>query len=213
VAGGIAHELRNPLNVIRTSVYYLRNSQRITPEKNAEHLERIEKQVSLGDSVITALSNFARLPLPELGAIELPEFFAELLDRSPVPPSVQVMIKFHPDTPPVHADRNQLQIVFGNLFRNASDAMPQGGCLQIEAAPSTNNGVDIAVSDDGHGISSDDLKRVMEPFFSTKARGIGLGLALSRAILERNSGQISVQSVVGQGTSFTVRLPAARSSL
>jgi len=213
VAGGIAHELRNPLNVIRTSVYYLRNSQRVTPEKNAEHLDRIEKQVGLGDSVITALSNFARLPLPELGPIDLLQFFAELLDRAPLPENVRLNIDVTLNTPPVFADGNQLQIVFGNLLRNACDAMPEGGCLKVEAAPASGSGVDILVIDNGHGISPENLKRIMEPFFSTKSRGIGLGLALSRAILERNAGQISVQSTVGLGTTFFVRLPAARNSL
>jgi signal transduction histidine kinase len=210
VAGGIAHELRNPLNVIRTSVYYLRTTQKLTPEKLAQHLDRIEKQVGLGDSVITALSNFARMPLPDLTAVPLAEFFREVLDRSPVPEKIEVRIEIPGGLPPASADRNQLEIVFGNLIRNACDAMPDGGRLTIEAV-AEHEGVSVVIRDTGHGIAPEHQKRVMEPFFSTKARGIGLGLALSRAILERNSGQLSVQSSPGQGAAFTVKLPAARS--
>jgi signal transduction histidine kinase len=210
VAGGIAHELRNPLNVIRTSVYYLRTTQKLTPEKLAQHLERIEKQVGLGDSVITALSNFARMPMPDITAIPLAEFFRNLLDRSPVPERIDVRLELPDVLPPASADRNQLEIVFGNLVRNACDAMPDGGRLTI-AATADLEGLTVVIQDTGHGIPVEHQKRIMEPFFSTKARGIGLGLALSRAILERNSGRISVESAPGQGAAFTVKLPAARS--
>jgi two-component system sensor kinase FixL len=88
--------------------------------------------------------------------------------------------------------------------------MPEGGRLTIEST-ADHEGLSVVIRDTGHGISPENQKRIMEPFFSTKARGIGLGLALSRAILERNSGQISVESTPGQGAAFTVKLPAARS--
>lgn len=211
VAGGIAHELRNPLNVIRTSVYYLRTTQKLTPEKLAQHLERIEKQVGLGDSVITALSNFARMPLPNLVPIPLQEFFSAILDRSPVPEHVNVRVEIPGHVPPASADRDQLEIVFGNLIRNACDAMPGGGQILIEAT-AEHDSVTVVVRDTGPGIAPEHQKRIMEPFFSTKARGIGLGLALSRAILERSSGQLSLTSPPGTGAAFTVKLPAARST-
>lgn len=205
VAGGIAHELRNPLNVIRTSVYYLRNSLRLTPEKTAEHLERMDKQVGLCDVVITALSNFARLPLPELKPVVLGEFFAAILDRSPVAGQYALRIDIPESVPPVLADNSQLEIVFGNLLRNACEAMPDGGRIAIEAVRSGDR-VRVTVRDNGPGIAAEHLTRVMDPFFSTKARGIGLGLPLSRAIVERNSGQLTVESEPGRGAAFTVTL-------
>src|SRR5262249_5145293 len=92
VAGGVAHELRNPLNVVKTSVYYLLNARNPSPEKKAEHLQRIERHVALADNVITALSNFARLPVPNLLPFPLRKCVEEALEINPPPESVQVVI-------------------------------------------------------------------------------------------------------------------------
>jgi signal transduction histidine kinase len=151
------------------------------------------------------------LPLPEVRPIALPEFLAEVVERSSVPDHVQVHIEVPDLTPAANADSGQLEIVIGNLVRNACDAMPEGGRLEIRAVSEDAGTVTVIITDTGHGIAPENLQRIMEPFFSTKARGIGLGLALSRAILERNSGQLTVRSEPGKGASFTVRLPAAGS--
>ena len=90
VAGGIAHELRNPLNVVKTSVYYLLNARNPTPAKTAEHLQRIERHVAVADGVITALSNFARLPLPNLRPFPVGPCVREVLELNPLPDNVQV---------------------------------------------------------------------------------------------------------------------------
>src|SRR5205085_11031119 len=85
VAGGVAHELRNPLNVVKTSVYFLLNARNPTPEKRAEHLQRIERHVSLADNVITALSNFARLPVPNRRAFAVADCLHQVLESNPPP--------------------------------------------------------------------------------------------------------------------------------
>ncbi len=90
VAGGVAHELRNPLNVVRTSVYYLLNARNPTPEKQADHLRRIERNVELADNVITALSNFAKIPLPELKPIALEPLVRGVLEINP--PGSQIAV-------------------------------------------------------------------------------------------------------------------------
>ncbi|MBL8850805.1 MAG: ATP-binding protein, partial [Planctomycetaceae bacterium] len=100
-------------------------------------------------------------------------------------------------------------IVFSNLIRNARDAMPNGGRLTIAAA-AENDSIPVTVEDTGTGIPPEHLARVMEPLFTTKARGIGLGLAIARAIIEKHRGEISVMSQTGAGTTFIVRLPAIR---
>jgi two-component system sensor kinase FixL len=105
-------------------------------------------------------------------------------------------------------DAHQLRIVFGNLIRNARDAMPQGGELVIRARD-VGNEVAIEVVDTGVGIRSEDLGKIMEPLYSTKARGIGLGLAITRAIVEKHGGKLDVASELGRGTTFTVTLSAA----
>lgn len=208
VAGGVAHELRNPLNVIKTSVYFLLNARNPAPGKIAEHLERIEKQVGLADGVITALSNFAKLPLPNMHPIEIETLLRETLENIELPADIEVHISCPESLPPVLADAGQMQIVFGNLIRNARDAMPDAGRLVI-AAKRTEEHLEISISDSGHGIEPENFERIMEPLYSTKARGIGLGLPMARAIVQKNSGELNVESQPGRGATFIVRLPAA----
>src|SRR5262249_32972431 len=95
-AGGVAHELRDPLNVVKTSVYYLLNARNPTPEKRAEHLQRIERHVVLADGVITALSNFAKLPVPNLIPFPVEPCVREALEANPVPDAVQVVVNCPP---------------------------------------------------------------------------------------------------------------------
>jgi signal transduction histidine kinase len=208
VAGGVAHELRNPLNVVKTSVYYLVNAKNPTPQKKAEHLQRIERHVALADNVITALSNFARLPVPSLRPVRLDTCVREALEINTLPEAVLVTTDFPSSLPRALADGDQLRIVFGNLIRNAREAMPDGGRLILTGRPDQDN-VEVAVSDTGVGIAPENLVRITEPLYSTKARGLGLGLAITRAILEKNKGSLHVMSEPSRGSTFTVRLAAA----
>lgn len=207
IAGGVAHELRNPLNVVKTSVYYLLNARNLTPEKKLEHLERIERQVELADKVIQSLSSFARMPIPNLVPFDASALIHETLASAPPPESVSVSIRFDPEFPETLGDPGQLQIVFSNLIRNACDAMPDGGRLEI-AGRYEGDCVRIALTDSGVGIPSELLPKILEPLFSTKARGLGLGLAIARSILEKNEGSLQVESIPGTGSTFTVRLKA-----
>jgi two-component system, NtrC family, sensor kinase len=113
-----------------------------------------------------------------------------------------------PDLPPARADPDQLRIVFANLVRNARDAMPRGGTLSI-AGRHLDGRLEVSVADTGVGIPPEDLKRVLEPLYSTKARGLGLGLAIARAILDKCGGALRVASEPGRGSTFTVQLEAA----
>src|SRR5262249_5132106 len=208
VAAGVAHEIRNPLNVVKTSVYFLLNARQPTPAKTAEHLQRIEKHVTMADGVITALSNFAKMPVPDLRPVHLEKCLREVLENNPLPESVQVTVDVPASVPPVLADRSQLTIVFGNLIRNAGEAMPNGGKLGLSAREEAAS-VLVSFADTGVGIAPEHLHRIMEPLYSTKARGLGLGLALARAILDKNKGSLYVTSELGGGSTFTVRLLAA----
>lgn len=207
VAGGIAHELRNPLNVVKTSIYYLLNARNATPEKTREHLDRIERHVVLADGVIMALSNFAKMPVPNASPVPVERCIREVLEFNPPPAHVRTDLRLTDDLPPVEIDLDQVRIVFGNLFRNAYEAMPQGGTLTVTGT-AVGDGVEVAVADTGVGIPPEQLVRVMEPLYSTKARGLGLGLAIAKAILEKNRGRLRLESTPGRGTTFTVRLTA-----
>jgi signal transduction histidine kinase len=208
VAAGVSHELRNPLNVVKTSIYYLLNARQPTAEKTAEHLQRIERHVMVADNVITALNSFAKMPLPQLAPLAVADAIQQALEINALPDTIQVAIDCPASLPKVMADGDQIGIVLGNLIRNAREAMPQGGRLAFTARLLADS-VHVDVADTGSGIAPENLSRIMEPLFSTKARGLGLGLALARAILDKNNGSLSVTSTVGQGTTFTVALPCA----
>ena len=206
VAGGIAHELRNPLNVIKTSVYYLLNARSPSPEKVSEHLSRIEKQVGLSDGVITALSNFAKMPIPNLEPFDVENFLQTSVQEVGIPEGIETHMECPLSLPNALGDVDQLNIVLRNLIRNACDAMPEGGRLTLRAE-GMDGEIMISVADTGHGIEPENLHRIMQPLFTTKARGIGLGLAMARAIADKNEGTLTVTSVPGQGATFTLRLP------
>jgi signal transduction histidine kinase len=208
VAGGVAHELRNPLNVVKTSVYYLLNARNPTEEKKAEHLRRVERHVVLADGVITALSNFAKMPIPNLRPFALGPFLQDVLETNPVPENCQVRVDCSPALPAALGDVDQIRIVLGNLVRNAREAMPQGGQLSLTTRR-VDSHVEVDVTDTGTGIAREHLARIMEPLYTTKARGLGLGLSIARAILEKNQGSLRVASEPGRGSTFTVSLPAA----
>jgi signal transduction histidine kinase len=208
VAGGVAHELRNPLNVVKTSVYYLLNARNPTDAKKADHLRRIERNVELADGVITALSNFARMPMPDMRPIAIEPMLREVLEINPPGDRIAVSVECPSGVPYVLGDVDQIRIALGNLVRNARDAMPQGGRLTI-AVGAAEGRVDVLVADTGTGIEPSELARIMEPLYSTKARGLGLGLAIARSIVEKNQGTIQVDSEPGRGSVFTLQLLAA----
>jgi len=208
VSAGVAHELRNPLNVVKTSVYYLLNARNPTPEKTAEHLQRIGKHVDLADGVITALSRFAKMPAPDLRPCPVEQCLRDALEVNPPGDAVAVVLAFPAGLPAALVDRDQVRIVFGNLVRNARDAMPRGGTLTVTGR-AAGDAVEVDVTDTGVGIAPDMLGRIMEPLYSTKARGLGLGLSIARAILDKSGGGLRVSSAPGQGSTFTVRLKAA----
>jgi len=207
IAGGVAHELRNPLNVISTSLYYLNSASAARTEKEAEHMRRMVRNVELANDAITALSNFARMPSPEARPFSLEQCVRDALEDSGLPDGIEVVVSCRPDLPPPLADRDQIRIVLSNLIRNARDAMPEGGRLSI-VGRSVENGLEVDVTDTGVGIASGDLVRIMEPLYSTKARGLGLGLPLVRMILEKNRGSLQVVSELGRGSTFRVLLAA-----
>jgi two-component system, NtrC family, sensor kinase len=208
VAGGVAHELRNPLNVVKTSVYFILNAKNAPPEKIRTHLERIERQVGVADRVITALNDFARLPVPQLDRLEVESCLREVLELTTLPSNIEVEWLLSSPRPTVLGDLAQLHIVFSNLIRNARDAMAQGGTLRLIARPSGTH-VEITVEDSGVGIPAENLPHILEPLYSTKAKGIGLGLSIAHEILGRHNGTLHVKSQPGVGSAFTVRLPSA----
>ncbi len=206
MTAGIAHELRNPLNVIRTSVFYLQNARDPAPGKLTEHLERIGRQAIVAGDVITGLSDFAKLELPASDLVPVPQLVADVLAARDLPPGTAVELEGVDSCPPVRGDARQLAIVLGNLVGNAAEAMPGGGRLVVRAVAREGR-VELTVTDSGPGIDHDFLYRVFEPFYTTKTRGMGLGLAMCRAIVENHGGEIRAERHSGSGARLTILLP------
>ncbi len=205
VAGGIAHEIRNPLNAIKTSAYYLLNAKNITDEKVREHLERIDRQVNFIDNVVTALSDVAKLPDARLFGTNVNSVINSAMESIQLSDDIDFEMDLEADLPEVMVDTNQIVIAIKNLVRNARDAMPDGGVLTISFT-SDEQTVSIHVADTGSGISPENLDKIFEPLFTTKARGMGLGLSITKAIVEKNRGTIKIESELGKGSRFSIEL-------
>ena len=219
LAGGVGHELRNPLGVINSAIYYLKLVQPDADEKIKQYHAIVEQEVHTAEKIINDLLDFARLKGGEGKPVSVPELVQRVLVRFPVPPSVKVTLKLPARLPKVFADPPQMEQVLGNLVINACQAMvspgsttgvPQGGKLTISARRQ-NELVAIAVKDTGVGIPPENMNKLFEPLFTTKLKGIGLGLAVSQKLVEANSGRIEVKSEPGKGSMFTLYLPVYQS--
>ncbi len=150
--------------------------------------------------------------MPNVGPVEVRKLVEETLANHPPGERVSVTLSGLDEAPPLRGDSRQISIVLANLVRNANDAMPDGGRLSICAEPHQEGGsrwVRLTVADSGPGISAEQIYRIFEPFFSTKVRGIGLGLAICRAIVDNHGGKLRVSSTPGDGSRFSVTVPAA----
>ena len=205
VAGGIAHEIRNPLNAVKTSAYFLLNAKNPSTEKVREHLERIDRQVSTVDNVITALADVAIMPEANLSPVAMEPLLRGVVSALRLPDTLDVVFLLDEAMPDVMVDERQIAIAFRNLIRNARDAMSDGGVLTVCSKVSVLQVV-FSIKDSGVGISDENLKNIIEPLFTTKARGMGLGLSITRAIVEKNLGSLSVDSQIGVGSDFRISL-------
>ena len=209
LAGGISHELRNPLGVIKNSVYYLRI---VLPaeDKVGRHLDILEREVDRATRIVTDLLDFARTAPPARASADLSALVRDCLERLPLADSITVTLKLAEDLPKLLIDHDQLGSVLSNLITNAAQAMPEGGALTIETAGG--DSVWVAVADTGVGISPEHLEKIFQPLFTTKAKGIGLGLAVAKMLVEANGGVMMVESAPGRGSRFEVRFPVAQAT-
>ncbi len=155
------------------------------------------------------MSSFAKLAVPNRTSFPVEQCVREALDSNLLPDTIQLTLDCPVSLPQALADSDQVRIVFANLIRNAREAMPEGGQLTVTAR-AVDGVIETAVADSGVGIPAEQLSRVMEPLYSTKARGLGLGLSIARAILEKNGGSLRVASEPGRGSTFTVYLQTDR---
>ncbi|MBW8011074.1 MAG: hypothetical protein FVQ83_07520 [Chloroflexi bacterium] len=206
LAGGVGHELRNPLGVITNAVYYLESTQPVSAEKLEEYLGIIASEALGASRIVGELLDYARVQQSQREFIAISELVSDVLEKSPPPENINVAANLSQELPPSFIDAQQIKQVFTNLVTNAYQAMPQGGELIISTHVE-NGQIQLSIADTGMGISEDNMKKLFEPLFTTKARGIGLGLALSNRLVEANGGNILVESEEGKGATFIVSLP------
>jgi signal transduction histidine kinase len=206
LAGGVGHELRNPLGVISNAVYFLQMTNPDADKTTKEYLDILASEVRNAEKIVSDLLDFSRTRLAEREMSAVSELVARASEKQPPPKNVEVTTAIGSDLPPVFVDSRQIVQVLVNLMTNAFQAMPEGGSLTVSAR-SEREKVALAVTDTGCGIPPETLGRVFEPLFTTRKRGIGLGLAISKSLMESNGGSIEVESTVGKGSTFTLLLP------
>lgn len=204
LAGGVSHELRNPLGVIKNSVYYLKM---VLPEEEGlrKHLAILEREVATATRIVSGMLDFARTTPPTRAATDINRLISDGLERLMGPDSVRIERDLAEGLPPLMVDADQVRLVLDNLLSNAMQAMPDGGVLTVRTR-SVGGRVEISVEDTGVGIAPEHLERIFEPLFTTKSKGIGLGLSLAKRLAEANDGTIRAESAVGRGTRFLVEI-------
>ncbi len=194
---------------MNNSVYFLSSKLR-GDEKVKKHLMILEKEVKHANRLITDLLDFARAEAPVFNACDINRVVEEALSSVEIPPNIEVKKELG-YIPAIQADAYQIQRMCFNLISNAVSAMPDGGTLKIKTwEDKEGKNIKISILDTGEGIPAENLSRIFEPLFTTKARGIGLGLSLCKKYAEAHGGRIEVKSEVGKGTRFIVKLPVSR---
>jgi two-component system NtrC family sensor kinase len=214
LAASIAHEVNNPLAGVLVYTQLLAKKMaggRLTEETAGEYLSKMEKELTRSTRLISNLLDFARQSPPSLRMVNCNEVMTkslELAAHSAALQNIEVFKELDPKLPNIMADFDQLQQVCTNLIINAIQAMPSGGKIVLHTSATT-DWLKIEVQDTGSGITPENIGRLFTPFFTTKekGKGVGLGLAVAHGIIERHNGKIDVQSKVGNGTTFTIRLP------
>ena len=207
LAGGVGHELRTPLGAINNAAYFLNMVLEEPDSEVQEALGILTREVMTADRIISSLLDFARTKRPIRRSMNINTVIRDSLSRVAVPENVEVVTQLDEALPIIQADPDQLGQAFGNLILNGVQAMPDGGRLSIEAKVADQKWLIVSFTDTGVGIPEGNVERVFEPLFTTKPKGIGLGTAIVKIMIDVHGGSVDVESNEGKGTVFTVRLP------
>jgi len=206
VATMVGHDLRNPLTGIATAAYYLKMRLGSKMDKKMEEmLELIDKDIEYSNKIISDLLEYSREIRLELVETTPKSIVEDSLTLVKVSQNIQIL-DFTGSEPRINVDVQKMKRVFVNIIKNSIDAMPEGGKLTIKSKESGDS-VEIAFADTGAGMTGEIMEKLWMPLFTTKAKGMGLGLSICKRIVEAHGGSIFVNSTVGKGTTFTVTLP------
>ena len=207
LAASLAHEIKNPLAGISGAIQVIRDNMRPS-EPHYPVLGEVLRQINRLDRTVKDLLVYARPKPPRYQRCELPrtvDRVVTLLRKEPEFQRLRFDYVNERDLPAIEADEHQLEQLVMNLLLNAAQASPEGGLVRVSTA-ARDGGVQLMVEDRGCGMSPEVAARAMEPFYTTKARGTGLGLPICRKIVDAHGGQIAIRSSPGQGTAVTVQL-------
>lgn len=219
LSAGIAHEINNPLAIIRQEAEWLQHilkNKEVLDARGVEELKsglhQIIQEVDRCKDITHRLLDFARKRKPVIQAVELNkiiEDMALLVEREAKHNNIKIIRQYDANLPLIYSDGPLLRQVVLNLLNNAVHAIQKDGEVTITNCLSEDNTIDLIVSDTGCGIPKEHLDKIFDPFFTTKpeGKGTGLGLSICLGIIQRLGGRISVDSAVGQGTTFTIKLP------
>jgi PAS domain S-box-containing protein len=203
LAGNVGHELRNPLAVISNSIYLLKTLLEDADEQVKDYLLMIDKETQNASLIINDLLDYSRIQSNPKEDLNLGELITEVLAKQVFPENIKTENKVAADIPLVRANSQQLEQILVNIFNNAVEAMQAGGTLRVSSRKYKNKLV-LSISDTGVGIAKSDIKRMFKPLFTTKPRGIGLGLSITSKLAELNDINIRVKSTQGKGTTFSL---------
>ena len=208
LAGGVAHEIRTPLCVIRNDAYFLKMMADRLGEEGMECVEEINQAVLKAERIVSELLDFTRDWRGEAQVANIGELVEAAIRAVTIPSTIELVQKLGDEEIWVRVDPEQIERILINLIRNAAQALGDKGKIEIVAATRGAQLV-LQVNDNGSGIPSHNLERVFEPLFTTKPQGIGLGLAVSRQYATRNGGTLVVRNLDGAGACFELTLPLA----
>lgn len=207
LAAGIAHEIRNPMTSLKGFIQLLENSIKA---EHALYYQVITSELARIDSIINEFLILAKpqvIRFQEMDINQIMKETVDLLNAQAVLYNVQFKIHYDSSLPSIYCEPNQLKKVFINIIKNAIEVMPNGGNITITTKRMESNQVHISIQDEGEGISKDRVKKLGEPFYTTKERGTGLGLMVSYKIIEEHQGLIQIESELGKGSIFHIFLP------
>jgi signal transduction histidine kinase len=212
MASVVGHEIRNPLAVINNSIYFIKTKLGTGGEpdpKIAKHIKIIESEIQQANGIINEILTYSRQREMQLERIQLNPWLEEILSVYPFPPHITLVKQLDPANPSLDIDKTELQQAIRNLMGNGIEVMPppKGGSVVIRTSIPEPGWVELDIGDTGAGIPQDVLDKIFAPFFTTKARGTGLGLAVVRKVIDRHKGRVDVESQVGVGTTFKLFLP------
>lgn len=206
LVGSVGHELRDPLSIIRNSSYYLKQKLKDSNKDLEKHLSIIERNVERANSIISDLLDPFKARKLQLCETDVNSLIRETLADFEMPENISVRMSLDRVTPRTYLDQKLIRRAFRNISRNAVQAMPNGGVLEVHCRIKGDL-VLVQFRDNGEGIPQDDVKRVFEPLFTTRPEGIGLGLTIVKNIIERHNGIIQIESLKGEGTTIALKLP------